>query len=199
MRDKLAQTLNFADISLKDLPRVGGKNASLGELFNALKAQGVGVLDGFATTADAYRVFLLQDDLQYKLRSLLDFNAEDVNELAIRGHAARAAVLESPLPDELRAAILAAYEQLVARLGREPELAVRSSATAEDLPEASFAGAAETFLNVRGREALLRAVHQCFASLFTDRAISYRARLGYDWLRPIAGGNFGCCPANGAF
>lgn len=183
MKDKLAQTLSFADISLKDLPRVGGKNASLGELFNALKARGVGVLDGFATTTDAYRVFLLQDDLEYMLRSLLDFNAEDVDELAIRGHAARAAVLESPLPDELRAAILAAYEQLAARLGREPELAVRSSATAEDLPEASFAGAAETFLNVRGREALLRAVHQCFASLFTDRAISYRARLGYDQLK----------------
>ena len=114
---------------------------------------------------------------------MLDFNAEDVNELAIRGHAARTAVLETPLPDALRTAIVAAYEQLCARLGHEPELAVRSSATAEDLPEASFAGAAETFLNIRGREALLRAVHQCFASLFTDRAISYRARLGYDQLK----------------
>src|SRR5678815_5229133 len=87
-----------------------------------------------------------------------------------------------PLPKPLRCAIIAAYEQLCHRLGYEPELAVRSSATAEDLPEASFAGAAETFLNIRGREALLRAVHQCFASLFTDRAISYRARLGYDQL-----------------
>jgi pyruvate,water dikinase len=183
MRGKLAYTLNFAEITLKDLPRVGGKNASLGELFNVLKTQGVGVLDGFATTADAYRIFLMQNDLEYKLRSLLDFDAEDVNELAVRGHGARAAVLESPLPDELRAAIVTAYEQLCARLGRELELAVRSSATAEDLPEASFAGAAETFLNVRGREALLRAVHQCFASLFTDRAISYRARLGYDQLK----------------
>jgi pyruvate,water dikinase len=183
MRGKLAYTLNFTEITLKDLPRVGGKNASLGELFNVLKTQGVGVLDGFATTADAYRALLMQNDLEYKLRSLLDFDAEDVNELAVRGHGARAAVLESPLPDELRAAIVTAYEQLSARLGREPELAVRSSATAEDLPEASFAGAAETFLNVRGREALLRAVHQCFASLFTDRAISYRARLGYDHLK----------------
>src|SRR5678815_4347476 len=88
-----------------------------------------------------------------------------------------------PLPKPLRCAIIAAYEQLCHRLGYEPELAVRSSATAEDLPEASFAGAAETFLNIRGREALLTAVHQCFASLFTDRAISYRARVGYDQLK----------------
>ncbi|HLE63077.1 MAG TPA: phosphoenolpyruvate synthase, partial [Pyrinomonadaceae bacterium] len=109
-------------------------------------------------------------------------DAEDVKELGIRGHAARTAVLETSLPEELRTAIISAYEKLCARLGHECDLAVRSSATAEDLPEASFAGAAETFLNVRGREALLRAVHQCFASLFTDRAISYRARLGYDQL-----------------
>lgn len=183
MNEKLTYTLDFGQITLKDLSRVGGKNASLGELFNSLKPKGIGVLDGFATTADAYRLLLKQDSLEYKLRSLLDFDAEDVKELEIRGHVARAAVLETPLPDELRNAIITAYEHLCARLGNEPELAVRSSATAEDLPEASFAGAAETFLNVRGREALLRAVHQCFASLFTDRAISYRARLGYDQLQ----------------
>jgi pyruvate,water dikinase len=183
MKSNLIYTLDFGQISLNHLARVGGKNASLGELFNALKPKGIGVLDGFATTADAYRLLLRQDSLEYKLRSLLDFNAEDVKELEIRGHVARAAILETPLPDELRNAIVTAYEQLCARLGHEPELAVRSSATAEDLPEASFAGAAETFLNVRGREALLLAVHQCFASLFTDRAISYRARLGYDQLQ----------------
>jgi pyruvate,water dikinase len=183
MKTNLVYTLDFDQITLKDLPRVGGKNASLGELFNALKRQGVSVLDGFATTADAYRLLLRQDSLEYKLRSLLDFDAEDVKELEIRGHLARAAVLETTLPDELRNAIVTAHEHLCARLGHEPELAVRSSATAEDLPEASFAGAAETFLNVRGREALMRAVHQCFASLFTNRAISYRARLGYDQLQ----------------
>ncbi|MGB9179069.1 MAG: phosphoenolpyruvate synthase [Pyrinomonadaceae bacterium] len=182
--NKIIYTLDFSQIALSDTPRVGGKNSSLGELFNALRGQGVGVLDGFATTADAYRRLLAERDLEYKLTSLLsDFDAEDVNELAIRGHAARAAVLETPMPRELRESIFAAYDQLCLRLGREPEMAVRSSATAEDLPEASFAGAAETFLNVRGREALLRAVHQCFASLFTDRAISYRARLGYDHLK----------------
>jgi len=184
VQEKLVYTLDLAQISMKDLSLVGGKNASLGELFNALKPKGVGVLDGFATTADAYRALLAQGDLEHKLRSLLsDFDHEDVNDLSIRGHAARAAVLDTALPEELRVAIGAAYERLCARLGREAELAVRSSATAEDLPEASFAGAAETFLNVRGHEALLRAVHQCFASLFTDRAISYRARLGYDQLK----------------
>jgi pyruvate,water dikinase len=176
--------LDFSEIALSDVGRVGGKNASLGELFRALKPAGVGVLDGFATTADAYRRLLAQDGLLDRLRSIFgDFDPEDLEELARRGHAARAAVLETPLPDDLRTAIAAAYDRLSARLGREPELAVRSSATAEDLPEASFAGAAETFLNVRGREGLLRAVHACCSSLFTDRAISYRARLGYDQLK----------------
>jgi pyruvate,water dikinase len=182
--EQLIYTLNFAEIGMKDVNRVGGKNASLGELFNSLKSKGVGVIDGFATTADAYRVLLAQGELEYELRSLVsDFDHENVEELRRRGHAARVAILDMPLPKELRNAVITAYEQLCERLGREPELAVRSSATAEDLPEASFAGAAETFLNVRGREALLRAVHQCFASLFTDRAISYRARLGYDHLK----------------
>jgi pyruvate,water dikinase len=184
MKSQLVYTLNFDQITLKSLPQVGGKNASLGELFNALRPEGIGVLDGFATTADAYRALLAERNLEYELRTLLsDFDSEDVNELSTRGHAARVAVLDTPLPKELREAITGAYDKLCERLGREPELAVRSSATAEDLPEASFAGAAETFLNVRGHAALLRAVHQCFASLFTDRAISYRARLGYDQLK----------------
>ena len=184
MKPALAQIAWFEDVGRGDVPRVGGKNASLGELFNSLSARGIGVLDGFATTADAYRALLAEDELEYELRSLLtDFDPEDVEELSRRGHAARVAILDMPLPKHLRLAIGEAYDQLRERLGYEPDLAVRSSATAEDLPEASFAGAAETFLNVRGREALLRAVHQCFASLFTDRAISYRARLGYDHLK----------------
>ena len=177
-------TLDFSDITLKDVGRVGGKNASLGEMFRALKPKGVGVLDGFATTADAYWRLLQTNDLETRLRSIFGgLDAEDLAGLAERGHAARAAVLETPLPDELRVAILAAYDRLCQRVGREAETAVRSSATAEDLPEASFAGAGETFLNVRGRDALLRAVQACCASLFTDRAISYRARLGYDQLK----------------
>jgi pyruvate,water dikinase len=184
MAHQLVYTLDFDQITLKNLPLVGGKNASLGELFNCLKPKGIGLLDGFATTADAYRALLAERNLEYELRSLLsDFDADDVKELSTRGHAARVAVLDTPLPQHLREAITAAYDQLCERLHHEPELAVRSSATAEDLPEASFAGAAETFLNVRGHAALLRAIHQCFASLFTDRAISYRARLGYDQLK----------------
>jgi len=175
--------LDFGQIGIGDIARVGGKNASLGELYGALKLQGVGVVDGFATTAGAYRHLLGTAGLERRLRSIFTpFDAEDLTALAERGHAARAAVMDTPLPDDLRAAIVSAYERLCARLGREPEMAVRSSATAEDLPEASFAGAAETFLNVRGREGLLRAVQACYASLFTDRAISYRARLGYDQL-----------------
>jgi pyruvate,water dikinase len=184
MSTRPVYTLAFAQIMLKDLPRVGGKNSSLGQLFNALKPRGVGVIDGFATTAEAYRRMLAEKGLEDRLRKIFsDFDPEDVNQLAERGHAARAAVLETPLPEDLRDAVIAAYEQLCQRLRREAEMAVRSSATAEDLPEASFAGAAETFLNVRGREALLRAVQNCYSSLFTDRAISYRAKLGYDQLK----------------
>jgi pyruvate,water dikinase len=184
MPQALPLTLEFAEITLDDVGRVGGKNASLGELFRALGPQGVGVVDGFATTAEAYRQLVAQSGLGERLRTLLtDFDPEDLEELARRGHAARAAVLETPLPEPVRQAVIHAYERLYDRLGREPALAVRSSATAEDLPEASFAGAAETFLNVRGPEGLLRAVHACCASIFTDRAISYRARLGYDHLK----------------
>jgi pyruvate,water dikinase len=179
-----AYVLDFSQITLDDLARVGGKNASLGEMLRALRPLGVGVLDGFATTAGAYRALLATGGLDATLRSIFSsFDAEDLDELARRGHAARAAVLATPLPGELRTAILAAFQRLCERLGREPEMAVRSSATAEDLPEASFAGAAETFLNVRGREGLLRAVQACYSSLFTDRAISYRARHGYDQLQ----------------
>ena len=176
-------TLDFGKIGMADIARVGGKNASLGQLFNSLKPQGVGVLDGFAITAAAYWRLLDEGGLRAKLEALFQkFEPENMAQLAERGHAARAAILETPLPADLNQAIIDGYRRLTDRLGREVELAVRSSATAEDLPEASFAGAAETFLNVRGTENLLRAVHQCFASLFTDRAISYRARLGYPQL-----------------
>jgi pyruvate,water dikinase len=179
----LTYVLDFSDITLDDLGRVGGKNASLGELFAALRPKGVGVLDGFATTAQAYRRLLGTGNLDGRLRAIFaGLDAEDLAQLSRAGQAARAAVLDTPIPDDVREAVLAAHDRLSVRLGREPEMAVRSSATAEDLPEASFAGAAETFLNVHGREGLLRAVHSCYSSLFTDRAISYRARLGYDQL-----------------
>ena len=179
-----AYVQDFADITLADLGRVGGKNASLGEMFGALKSKGVGVLDGFATTADAYRRLLRTGGLEAKLRAIFGgLEPENLEQLSIAGQKARTAVLETPLPDDVASAVVTVYGRLCERLGREPEVAVRSSATAEDLPEASFAGAAETFLNVRGREGLLRAVQACMSSLFTDRAISYRARLGYDQLQ----------------
>ena len=184
MTDRNEFTLDFSEIGMSDLARVGGKNASLGEMFNSLKPRGVGVLDGFATTAAAYWDVLSQAGLESRLRSVFaDLNVESVEQLSAAGHAARSAVLETPFPERFRDAIVEAYDRLCIRMGREVEVAVRSSATAEDLPEASFAGQAETFLNVRGREALVQAVHHCFASLFTDRAISYRAGLGYDQLK----------------
>jgi pyruvate, water dikinase len=177
-------TLDFGEIRMSDLARVGGKNASLGEMFNALRPKGVGVTDGFATTAAAYWRLLEEEDLRAKLRSVFaNLNVENAERLAAGGHVARAAVLETAIPHEVRRAVLDAYERLCTRMGKEVEVAVRSSATAEDLPEASFAGAAETYLNVRGKEALIRAVHSCYASLFTDRALNYRARLGYDQLK----------------
>ena len=181
---KSPYTLDFSDIRMSDVPRVGGKNASLGELFAVLRPKGVGVLDGFAITTDAYWRLLDEHGLRLKLEQIFsDLDVENLADLAAKGHESRTRILETALPEVLRSAVLDSYRALVGRLGREPEMAVRSSASAEDLPEASFAGAAETFLNVRGEDALLRAVHQCFASLFTDRAISYRARQGYAQLR----------------
>ena len=181
---KSPYTLDFSDIRMSDLPCVGGKNASLGELFAALGPKGVGVLDGFATTTDAYWRLLDEQGLRSKLEQIFSgLDPENLTDLAAKGHESRTRILETPLPEALRSAVLQSYRALIARLGCEPAMAVRSSASAEDLPEASFAGAAETFLNVRGEDALLRAVHQCFASLFTDRAISYRARQGYAQLK----------------
>jgi pyruvate,water dikinase len=176
--------VDFSEITMADVGRVGGKNASLGELFHALKPHGIGVLDGFATTADAYARLLEVDGLGGRLRDVLNnLDPDNLAALAKAGDQARQAVLATPLPDDLRSSIELGFDRLTHRLGNVPALAVRSSATAEDLPEASFAGAAESFLNVRGRQGLLRAVQQCYSSLFTDRAISYRARLGYDQLK----------------
>ncbi|MBZ5661573.1 MAG: phosphoenolpyruvate synthase [Acidobacteriia bacterium] len=181
---KPAFTVNFSEIRMGDVARVGGKNASLGEMFSALKTKGVGVLDGFAVTTDSYWRLLEEQDLRAKLEGLFsNLDPENLEQLAAKGHEARSRILETPLPEDLQSAVRQSYRELVGRLGREAELAVRSSASAEDLPEASFAGAAETFLNVRGEDSLLRAVHQCIASLFTDRAISYRARQGYSQLK----------------
>jgi pyruvate,water dikinase len=176
--------LDFAQIRMTDVARVGGKNASLGELYCSLSGQGIGVLDGFAVTTDAYWYLLKQDGLREKLEAIFaDLNPEDMEMLASAGRSARSAVLQTPLPQDLCSDITNAYHALISRIGYDTSLAVRSSASAEDLPEASFAGAAETFLNVHGEEPLLRAVHQCVASLFTNRAINYRARQGDSQLK----------------
>jgi pyruvate,water dikinase len=163
---------------LEAIAEVGGKNASLGELIRGLKQAGVRVPGGFATTTSAYQRLLASGGLRGSLQGLLtDLDCNDLPRLQAVGAAARQLVADTPLPDDLQEAIVAAYR----RMG-SPAVAVRSSATAEDLPEASFAGQQETFLNVRGERALLAACRRCYASLFTDRAIVYRHLHGYDHL-----------------
>ena len=170
-------------LSLRDLPEVGGKNASLGELHRALVPRGIRVPEGFAVTATAYRRFLGAAGLEPRLRRILaGLDTNDVAELQRRGQAAREAILAAALPDDVAAAIVDAYAWLGRGGAVRPEVAVRSSATAEDLPEASFAGQQETYLNVQGNAALLDCCRRCYASLFTDRAISYRAQRGFDHL-----------------
>jgi pyruvate,water dikinase len=184
MRAAERVTLDFAEIRMGDTAQVGGKNASLGEMFNSFATRGIGVLDGFATTASAWRIFMGQSNLESKLQAVFDgLDVENVVRLSAAGHAARSLVLQTPLPPVLCDAVADAYRRLCRRAAVEGEVAVRSSATAEDLPEASFAGAAETFLNIEGSSQLLEAIHRCFASLYTDRAISYRQKMGYGQLK----------------
>ncbi len=178
----IGRVIPFSGLSRSDVPTVGGKNASLGELIRHLSPAGVQVPDGFATTADAYREFLLTDALGDRIAAHLARLAAGAA-LSDVGAAIRADVLATPLPAALREEITQAYARLARQAGRtDPDVAVRSSATAEDLPEASFAGQQETFLNVRGATGLLEACRRCYASLFTDRAIDYRERMGFDQL-----------------
>src|SRR5688572_3044860 len=184
MKSAKPLTLDFSEIRITDTSRVGGKNASLGELFNVFHRKGIGVLDGFATTADAFRLFLQELNLEGRLKALFDnLDVDDVKKLSAVGFEARHLVRERRLPPALCDAVLDAYDRLCQRVGGPVEVAVRSSATAEDLPEASFAGAAESFLNVGDKAELIDALHRCFASLYTDRAISYRAKMGYGQLQ----------------
>ncbi len=171
----------FADLTNEDVPLVGGKNASLGEMFSELAPLGVRVPDGFATTADAYRDMLSADGTDRKLLDLLSgLDKSDVQALARVGMKARELVYAAGLPEQLRHEIVAAYGRLEQEYGEGVSVAVRSSATAEDLPTASFAGQHDTFLNVHGVEMLLDACRRCYASLYTDRAISYRIDKGFD-------------------
>jgi len=175
--------LDLAAVGLEALAQVGGKNAALGELIRALGQAGVRVPGGFSTTAAAYRLLLQSNGLVEPLQALLQsLNSDDLDALRQAGAAARALLLAAPLPPALEAAILAAYGAMDGPAG-QAWVAVRSSATAEDLPEASFAGQQDTVLMVRGPQALLDACRRCYASLFTDRAIAYRQLHGFDQLQ----------------
>lgn len=169
----------FDRLGMDDVERVGGKNASLGEMISNLADAGVTVPGGFATTAFAYREFLAHDGLNERINAALArLDVDDVNELIRVGAEIRQWVIDTPLPPEFEAALSEAYRELESKHGHL-KVAVRSSATAEDLPDASFAGQQETFLNIEGFENVKRAVHEVFASLFNDRAISYRVHRGY--------------------
>jgi pyruvate, water dikinase len=171
----------FKDIGLGDVDSVGGKNASLGEMVQHLSKAGVAVPDGFATTAEAYRRFLAHDGLADRINGLLsDLDVDDTRRLAEVGHEIRVAVEAQEFPADLEEDIRAAHESLVGDAGEEVSWAVRSSATAEDLPDASFAGQQETFLNIRGIDNVLHAIKLVFASLYNDRAIAYRVHSDFD-------------------
>lgn len=179
MQDKLI--LWFNEIELKDLAQVGGKNSSLGEMIRELTSKGVRIPDGYAVTAAAYRYLLESAGITSQIQKILsDLDTHDIKNLSDRGKKIRSLIYNAELPKDLRAEIVAAYKKLCEEYGEETDVAVRSSATAEDLPDASFAGQQETFLNVHGEDALIDACKRCFASLFTDRAISYRVDKGFD-------------------
>ena len=174
-----ANTARFADLGLADLETVGGKNASLGEMVSGLASAGVRVPDGFATTADAYRRFIGDTGLAERIETALHgLDTDDVQALAETGRRIREAVVEQPFPADLEADIRTAFTELTGG-DEEASVAVRASATAEDLPDASFAGQQETFLNIRGIEAVLTAIREVFASLYNDRAIAYRVHHGF--------------------
>ena len=178
MRDYI---VSLDQIGMEDLERVGGKNASLGEMIRHLSHTGVAVPGGFATTVDAYRNFLEQNGLVEKIEACLEnLDVSNVGELTAAGKEIRSWIADSPLPEALTCAVQVAYEDMSSREHGEFSVAVRSSATAEDLPTASFAGQQETYLNVRGREDVIARIKDVYASLFNDRAISYRVHQGFD-------------------
>jgi pyruvate,water dikinase len=171
----------FEDLTINDVPSVGGKNASLGEMIRSLVQNGVNVPGGFAVTAYAYKYTIEKAGIDKKIREILsDLDTSNLTNLAERGEKIRELIKITPLPAELQEDIRRHYHEMENRYGKNCDVAVRSSATAEDLPDASFAGQQETFLNVQGEKELLEKVRECFASLFTNRAISYRVDKGFD-------------------
>ncbi|MBP8979726.1 MAG: phosphoenolpyruvate synthase [Syntrophobacterales bacterium] len=173
----------FDELQLRDIPQVGGKNASLGEMRRELIPKGVNIPDGYAVTAHAYRYLLKSAGIVEQIKAVLsDLDTHNIENLKIRGQKIRELIYNAPFPADLTEAIIAAYRKLCEEYGENTDVAVRSSATAEDLPDASFAGQQETYLNITGEKALIEACKRCFASLFTDRAISYRVDKGFDHL-----------------
>jgi len=171
----------FDEITKDDVPLVGGKNASLGEMYSKLTPKGIKVPYGFAVTAEAYKHFIRENNLEEKIKDLLKgLDTHDVADLQKRGRKIRNLILRAKMPKDLEKAIAEAYAKLEEMYEKHVDVAVRSSATAEDLPDASFAGQQETYLNIRGVEKVVKYVQKCFASLFTDRAISYREDKGFD-------------------
>jgi len=171
--------IKLEELGMDDVDIVGGKNASLGEMISNLSGLGVSVPGGFATTSAAYRDFLSANGLDKKISKVLDeLDVDDIDALTSAGDTIRNWILETPLPDRLMEIVASSWDEMSG--GNDIAVAVRSSATAEDLPEASFAGQQETFLNVRGLDAVVEAMHQVFASLFNDRAIAYRVHQGFD-------------------
>src|SRR5438874_11373921 len=172
----------FSEVGLSDVDLVGGKNASLGEMIRELAPLGIRVPDGFAVTAEAYREFLRAAELERPIASLLaGLQRDDLQDLIERSARIRKLILSSDLPDEIADEAVQAYADLSARYQvAAADVAVRSSATAEDLPGASFAGQQDTYLNIQGEKAVLDAIRRCSASLFTARAMGYRADLGFD-------------------
>jgi pyruvate,water dikinase len=170
----------FDEIGIEDVPLVGGKNASLGEMHRKLTSRGVAVPNGYAITAYAYQYLLKEAGIEQAIRDALDgLDTHDMRNLQERGQKVRDIVRNAEFPDDLRSEIIQAYRKMEEEYGEGVDVAVRSSATAEDLPDASFAGQQETYLNIRGAEALIDACKRCFASLFTNRAISYRHDKGF--------------------
>lgn len=175
---------HFSEIKISDISLVGGKNASLGEMYTALSSKGIAVPEGFAVTAQGYWQFLRENNLEATLQSLLDAlhvnTFDNLSDIALQ---IRTKIMQAVFPKSLEAEIIEAYRSLLQHIGADKTCAVRSSATAEDLPNASFAGQQESYLNVKGEANLIKACHRCYASLFTDRAIKYRADNGFDHMK----------------
>ena len=181
MEEQQKYILWFNEISKKDVPLVGGKNASLGEMYQELSPKGISIPNGFATTSRFFFYFLEKAGIKDKLvKTFNGFKSGNIKSLQKAGEAARKLILEASFPDELKEEVYQAYAKLCEEYVSNVDVAVRSSATAEDLPEASFAGQHESYLNVKGRENVLLYIKKCMASLFTDRAISYREEKGFD-------------------